>query len=94
MTDLMNNFENEKARHEEEDILINVGINGAHDNFTRILDEYSSVSSCYKDDNDLIGRVQFSHLFRNFADCLFERGWTIEDLNKQILLVQKSRSND
>lgn len=84
MKELINNYDKEKtSRTEKENLLIERGINRAGVNYAKILDEY--YSNVYDDNTDLIGRTQFSHLFRHFADCLVERGWTIEDLNKEIL---------
>ena len=83
MNELMNDYDKEKvSRIKKEDFLIRIGTQRAGVNFCKILDEY--YQNCYNDENDLIGRTQFRHLFCHFADCLVERGWTKDDLNKEI----------
>ena len=70
-------------RATEEDCLIESGLRRADEIYENIMNEYAT-SGWYNDDTDVIGCSQFLSLFYYFAECLYVRGWTKEDLNKEI----------
>ena len=73
----------EVERATKEDCLIESGLQRADKIYENIMCEYYQ-SGRYNDDTDLIGSSQFLCLFRYFADCLVERGWTKDALNNEI----------
>ena len=85
-------------RATKEDCLIECGLQRADKIYENIMNEYAT-SGWYNDETDVIGSSQFLNLFRSFADCLVERGWTKEDLNKEISNIfakqeEKSREEE
>ena len=70
-------------RATKEDCLIESGLRRADKIYENIMNEYAT-SGWYNDDTDVIGCSQFLSLFYYFAGCLYVRGWTQEDLNKEI----------
>jgi hypothetical protein len=85
---LINDFDEEKiSRTEEEDFLLKYGRGKAGHYFRRILDLYYNddvLPTHYDDETDLVGYTQFIHLWRYITYPLIERGWTKEDLHKEI----------
>ena len=85
-------------RATKEDCLVASGFSKADKIYENIMNEYYQ-SGRYNDDTDLIGSSQFLCLFRYFADCLVERGWTKDALNNEISNVialneEKSREEE
>ena len=70
-------------RATKEDCLIESGLRRADKIYENIMNEYAT-SGWYNDETDVIGSSQFLSLFTYFAECLFERGWTKDDLNNEI----------
>ena len=70
-------------RATKEDCLIESGLQRADKIYENIMCEYYQ-SGRYNDDTDVIGSSQFLSLFSYFAECLYERGWTKDDLNNEI----------
>ena len=73
----------EVDRATKEDCLIECGLQRADKIYENIMNEYAT-SGWYNDETDVIGSSQFLSLFTYFAECLFERGWTKDDLNNEI----------
>ena len=73
----------EVERATKEDCLIESGLQRADKIYENIMNEYVT-SGWYNDETDVIGSSQFLSLFTYFAVCLFERGWTKDDLNNEI----------
>ena len=78
------------------DGLIEVGFQRADKIYENIMNEYDT-SGWYNDDTDTIGCHQFLGLFHRFSQCLVKRGWTTDDLIKQICVATanvKDRKED
>ncbi len=75
-----------KVEDKSEDALIAAGFQRADEIYENIMNEYNQ-SGWYNDETDVIGSSQFLGLFHHFAECLFLRGWTKDNLNNEILNV-------
>ena len=85
-------------RATKEDCLIESGLRRADKIYENIMNEYST-SGWYNDETHTIATSQFLNLFRYFADCLVDCGYTQDDLNSEILSVialneEKSREEE
>jgi len=67
-------------------VLIEKGFNRGEKIYEKIMKEYVS-SGWYNDETHTIATSQFLILFRNFASCLVDYGYTQDDLNSEILSV-------